>query len=149
MQSWFSKGCTITFLLIGLFALGHPHQTAHACTATSATNPGPPPIQYSIEDRVTNTPIVLEGTVISTEPHGTATIQVLRYFKGNGPATMTGVHYGDGSMCQIPLFPGGPIIIFISEWQPGVYAAHYFGDSATAPATGSGDKLTDGIKSCL
>ncbi len=137
MQNWFSKGCAIAFLLLGLFvlALSHPHQTAYACTATSATNPGPPPIEFSIEDRVALAPLVLEGTVVARNHDLSAQVEVHRYFKGDGPAIMNGVRYGDGAMCQSPLFPGGPIIIFISEWRPGDYAVYYFNGVGTLPAT--------------
>ncbi|MBI5928514.1 MAG: hypothetical protein HY862_04355 [Chloroflexi bacterium] len=135
MKTWFSRLSAVAFLLIGLFALAHSPQKVYACTPTSSTNPGPPPIQYSIEDRVSRAPLVLEGTVISTGPGNTATIEVHRYFKGNGPAIMTGVHYGDGAMCQAPLFIGGPVIIFVGEWQADELAAFYLGEYATVPVT--------------
>ncbi len=135
MQNWFSKVSAIAFLLIGLFVLGYPSHTTYACTATSATNPGPPPIQYTIEDQVTSAPIVLEGTVIALNSGLSAQIEVHRYFKGNGPAIITAMHYGTGSMCQMPLMVGGPVIIFASQWNTGDYAAYYFNGVATLPAT--------------
>ncbi len=135
MQNWFSKGSAIAFLLIGLLALGRPYHTAHACTPTSATNPGPPPIQYTIQDKVTLAPIVLEGTVIALNSGLTAQVEVHRYFKGDGPAIIPVMHYGIGSMCQAPLMLGGPIIIFASQWNTGDYGAYYFNGIATAPAT--------------
>lgn len=135
MHNWFSKGSAVAFLLMGLFAFSHSHQTAYACTATSATNPGPPPIQYTIEDKVTQVPIVLEGTVIALGSGLTAQVEVHRYFKGDGPAVITAIHYGTGSMCQSPLMLGGPIIIFANQWNTGEYAAAYFNGIATVPAT--------------
>lgn len=135
MQNWFSKVSAIAFLLIGLFVLGHPFHTAHACTPTSATNPGPPPIQYTIQDKVTLAPIVLEGTVIVLNSGLTAQVEVHRYFKGDGPAIIPVMHYGIGSMCQAPLMLGGPIIIFASQWNTGDYGAYYFNGLATIPAT--------------
>lgn len=135
MKYWFSICSAIMLSLIGLLVLHTPNQTAYACTATSSTNPGPPPIQYTIEERVAAAPIVLEGTVIAQNRGNSAQVEVHRYFKGDGPAIMNGVRYGDGAMCQTPLFPGGPIIIFISEWQPGDYAVYYFNGVGTLPAT--------------
>jgi hypothetical protein len=136
MRNHFFQFTAIAFLLTGIFLLANPLQkVAYACTATSSTNPGPPPIQYTIEDRVTAAPIVLEGTVVSTGPGNSATVEVFRYFKGDGPALITGMRYGDGAMCQSPLFAGGPIIIFVSQWNVGEFSANYMGGIATVAAT--------------
>lgn len=136
MRNHFFRFTAIAFLLTGIFLLANPLQkVAYACTATSSTNPGPPPIQYTIEDRVIAAPIVLEGTVVNTGPGNFATVEVFRYFKGDGPALITQIRYGDGALCQTPLFAGGPIIIFVSQWNAGEFSANYMGGIATVAAT--------------
>lgn len=135
MKGFFLRLSAIAFLLIGLFALVQSPQPAYACTATSATNPGPPPRQFTIQEQVDLAPIIIEGTVVDTGPGNFATIEIHRYFKDSGPAMLTGVRFGDGALCQAPLLPGGPMIIFLSEWSPGDYSAYYFNGVATLPAT--------------
>jgi hypothetical protein len=136
MKTPFFRFTAIAFMLMGLFLLARPlPKVAYACTPTSSTNPGPPPIQYTIEDRVTAAPLVLEGTVVSTGPGNFATVEVHRYFKGDGPALITGMRYGDGALCQSPLFEGGPIIIFANQWDAGEFSASYMSGIATVPAT--------------
>ncbi len=115
MQHWFSKGCAIAFLLLGLFvlALSHPHQTAYACTPPVGGLP-----QYTLSEHVQMAPIVLEGNVIAVDQTSfptTATIEVMQYFKGGGgPATLTVSRFGSSSVCLSMVYEGDHIILFAS-----------------------------------
>jgi hypothetical protein len=65
-----------------------------------------PPIgglpRYTVAERVAAADIVLEGTVtaVSGDPPNSATITVLQYIKGSGPATVTMGNFGPGSICR-------------------------------------------------
>jgi hypothetical protein len=83
--------------------LALPGTTAYACTPP----PGGLPT-HTVAERVAAAPIVLEGevTALSNDMIGVATVQVARYFKGSGPATVQIANLGSTSVCLSPVAVG-------------------------------------------
>lgn len=107
---------------------------ALACTPP----PGGLPI-YTIAQRVAAADVVLEGTVTEvstlTFPDDTATIQVQRFFKGSGPATVTITGFGPGAMCRSQVAVGNHFIFFARGDPATMMEANYLGQfDAVAPA---------------
>lgn len=91
--------------------------SALACTPP----PGGLPI-IPIAQRVQAADVVLEGTVTQMSATNfqddTATISVLRYFKGSGPITVTITGFGLGALCRSFVQAGDRLSHLIAEADP-------------------------------
>ncbi len=119
-------------LVVTLFAFP---STALACTPP----PGGLP-QYTVAERVNAAPIVIEGAVTKidgqTSPY-TATINVIRYFKGSGTDTIQVKNYGSSSLCLSDVRVNDHRIFYITGNPTSGYFAFYMSQfDAVAPATG-------------
>jgi hypothetical protein len=119
----------IALVLIALSAA-----PALACTQP----PGGHPV-YTIAQRVQAADVVLEGTitqVTSANFNYTATIAVLRYFKGSGPATATITNFGTGADCRSVVQAGDHWIFFANGDPNAELSASYLsaGDALATPA---------------
>jgi hypothetical protein len=108
---------------------------ALACTPP----PGGVPI-YTIAQRVQAADVVLEGDVTQVTqmqfPDDTAIISVSRYFKGNGPASVTITNFGPGGLCRSSVHVGDHWIFFAKGDPNTVMAASYLSQfDAVASAT--------------
>jgi hypothetical protein len=125
------EGCSALALGVVLALWAVP---ALACTPP----PGGLPV-YTIAQRVAAADVVLEGTVTQvstiTIPDDTATIQVQRFFKGSGPATVTITDFGPGAMCRSQVAVGNRFIFFARGDPATMMEANYLGQfDAVAPA---------------
>lgn len=123
------------FLLVPLvLSLALTTQTAWACTPP----PGGLP-HYTTADHVQAAPVVLEGVVSSTtfvNYYVEATVQVVQYLKGQGPALVTISGFGDSSVC-LSSVQAGDHLIFLASGDPasgGLQAFYLSQFDATLPA---------------
>jgi hypothetical protein len=101
-------------LLVSLTLL-IPSQAVMACTPP----PGGLP-HYTTAEHVQAAPVVLEGVVSYTSFvnfYVTATVQVVQYIKGNGPATVEISNFGDSSVCLSDVNDGDHLI-FLASGDP-------------------------------
>lgn len=100
----------LLILAIVLFVCFTPGQ-ALACTPP----PGGLP-KLTTADRTRLAPLVLEGTVtaIAGSYPIVATIDVVQYLKGNGPATVTISGFGSSSVCLSEVSAGQRLIFYAS-----------------------------------
>jgi hypothetical protein len=101
-------------LVFGL-ALFIPSQAAWACTPP----PGGLP-HYTTADHVKAAPVVFEGVVSSTtfvNYYVQATVQVVQYLKGTGPAKLEISGFGDSSVC-LSSVQDGDHLIFLTTGDP-------------------------------
>jgi hypothetical protein len=126
--------------VICLYAFALRPEQVYACTATP---PGQP--SYTLADKVSAAPIILEGTVMEvaatpSNPLYEATIAVRHYFKGSGPAVVTVGRFGNSSMCLIDVKKDDHYIFFVATNPDGRWNAFYMSAGAainhvdTAPA---------------
>lgn len=106
---------------------------ALACTPP----PGGLP-HLTVAEHVYASDVVIEGTVIAVADQNyvqAATIQVVQYFKGSGPATLTAEGYGPSSVCLSPVYAGDHFIFYLTLDSTGAYHALYLSQfDAVAPA---------------
>lgn len=103
-----------------------------ACTTTPEGRPS-----YTLADKVSAAPIILEGTVtaVSEESHPfTATVAVLQYFKGSGPSEVTIGNFGHGAMCLTTVSVGDHLIFFAGgDPATGLRAFYMSAGAAVSP----------------
>lgn len=113
-----------------------PARPTLACTEPVG---GVPP--YTVADRVTAAPIVLHGIVKAIDGDGWpfiygATVEVIRYYKGQGEATLHIDGYGTSGMCLVDVFQGEQHVFYVWRNPDGSYSARYLGQGdAVDPAT--------------
>lgn len=107
------------FLLIILSTTILLVQPAHACSPTEPPPEGAPaPIVETLESRVYGSSVIFEGTVTAiSEDRALTTVQVSRYFKGNGPGSVTVLGFGWGTDC-LPVTNIGEHAIFYTSGDP-------------------------------
>ncbi len=115
--------CLVLTLLISL-ALIKPVPPVFACTPPLGGHP-----IYSVTERTNAAEVVLEGTVTNlTDPfYGTATVEVNRYFKGSGPATVTITDLGTTALCLSPVSVGSHYIFYTVGSPSTGLKANYLG----------------------
>ena len=113
-----------------------PARPTLACTEPVG---GVPP--YTVADRVTAAPIVLHGIVKAIDgdqwqvTYG-ATVEVVRYFKGQGEATVHIDGYGSSALCLVEVLEGEQHVFYVWRNPDGSYSAHYLSQGdAVDPAT--------------
>ncbi|MBE9126602.1 MULTISPECIES: META domain-containing protein [unclassified Coleofasciculus] len=112
-----------------LLGLGLPIFIALSLMQTkpaAACRPAPGSSPATIEQRVSQTPYVFEGTV--TQVNGdTLTIRVNRYFKGSGPKVVTLTGFNSNSCQNIITEPGERYLFFGENEENGNWSAVYDG----------------------
>lgn len=104
----FGLACMV-ILILGLAISVQP---AYACSPVP-TPDGPTPIPMTLESRVQNIPVIFEGTVTAmTEDRALTTVQVSRYFKGEGPGSVTITGFGWGTDCLPEAYVGEHAIFY-------------------------------------
>lgn len=121
-------------LVVAVAALAEPARPAIACTPP----PGGLPT-LTAADRTRAAEVVLEGTVTAMQdndiPGETATVAVDRYFKGQGPATITIRGFGPGSICRSEVRIGQHLIFYAAGDPSSELQAKYLSQfDAVAPA---------------
>ncbi|MDQ7025743.1 MAG: hypothetical protein Q9P44_09305 [Anaerolineae bacterium] len=99
---------------------------------TYACSPTPEALEYTLEDRIENAPLVLVGTVLDgTIGWGNtiveAEIKVDSYLKGSGMAVVTISGFGDGADCRSRVQMGGRYIFFAEGDSADTLQAVYLG----------------------
>jgi hypothetical protein len=94
-------------------------QPVYACSPTEPPPEGEPtPTAETLESLIQGTPIIFEGTVTAiSEDRVLTTVQVSRYFKGDGPGTVTVLGFGWGTDC-LPVTNVGEHAIFYTTGNP-------------------------------
>lgn len=129
MKRLFFSICLI-FGLLGLI----PVAPAQACTPPPGGLPS-----YTVADHVQAAPVVLEGVASYTTFLNfsiSATVQVVQYIKGSGPATVEISGFGDSSVCLVNVNTGDHLI-FLASGDPasGQLQAYYLSQfDAVLPA---------------
>jgi len=93
-------------------AIGAFPAPAFACTPPPGGNP-----HFSVVEHVDASAIVVEGVVtavIGEYFFNTATIQVVQYIKGSGPAFLIVNGYGSGSVCLTEVFTGMHALFYVT-----------------------------------
>ncbi len=122
----------LILLVLGTVALFV--QPVYACSPMP-TPDGPTPTAVTLESRVQGTQIIFEGTVTAiSEDRALTTVQVSRYFKGNGPGSVTVLGFGWGTDCLPTTYVGEHAIFYT------------FGDPAeelSIPSSGNVEAVSD------
>jgi hypothetical protein len=101
----------IMLILVPL-AVGACPPPAFACTPPPGGNP-----HFTITEHVKASALVVEGVVTGLEWETyteTATIQVIQYIKGSGPAFLAVRGYGPGSVCLTEVYAGMHALFYIT-----------------------------------
>lgn len=127
----------LILLLNMILMLATPPLSVMACTPPAG---GLPP--YAVADRTNAAEVVVEGTIIALTDAGnygaikTATVEVQRYFKGNGPAVVNIARFGPGSLCLSQVSIGQHWIFYTTGDPKTGLTAHYLSQfDAVDPAT--------------
>lgn len=115
-------------LPVFIIVLSIPTYFATPSTAFACTQPVGGHIRYSIEERVGQSSIIVEGQVIDvyTEYYEhIAVIEVAYYYKGSGPSIISVAGYGDGAQCRSYVSSGQYQIFYLRENSDGSLWASY------------------------
>lgn len=105
----------VCFVLILSAATVRP---VYACSPIPTVEGEPTPTAETLESRIQKIPIIFEGTVTAiSEDRALTTVQVNRYFKGDGPGTVTVLGFGWGTDC-LPVTSVGEHAIFYTTGNP-------------------------------
>lgn len=92
-------------------------QPVYACSPTE-TPADITPTADTLEGRIQQTPVIFEGTVTAiSNDRQLTTIRVVRYFKGDGPVTVTVLGFGWGPDC-LPVTDIGQRGVFYTIGDP-------------------------------
>lgn len=124
-------------LVLGIiFVMASLATPAYACTP-----PPGGPLYFSPAERALAAEVVLEGTIIAVVVDTStmleiATVEVHRYFKADGPETVTIAPFGPSSLCLTPVSVGQRLI-FYAKGDPatGLEAQYLSAGDAVSPAT--------------
>src|SRR5574341_191177 len=117
--------------------------SARPLAACTATPEGRPP--ETLADRVGRADVILEGIVtgVSSDPASqTASIQVLQYLKGGGPAEVAMSNFGSSAMCLAQVHVGDHFI-FYATGDPAVGLRAYYSSAGQAVASPSDDRIAE------
>lgn len=117
------------FPVIVIFAIFTPFWLSNTSQAYACTPPPGGHTFYSLEERVNQAPIILQGHVIgdyfdNSTRRRIAIIEVDAYFKGSGPSIISVGGYGDPQEC-LSYVPNGNYILFVSRQRDGGLWANY------------------------
>ncbi len=105
-------------LLVILGATTFFVRPASACTLQPPVEGEPIPTAEALESRIQKIPVIFEGTVTAiSEDRERTTIKVSRYFKGDGPGSVTVLGFGWGTDC-LPVTRVGQHAIFYTTGNP-------------------------------
>jgi hypothetical protein len=114
-------------------------QPGAACTATVTGNP-----PETLSFRVSQAGVILEGVVVAVRPDSfgeTATIEVMQYLKGSGPAQVTMNNFGSSSMCLTSV-KAGDHLIFYAAGDPAAGLRAYYSSAGQAVASPSAELIS-------
>jgi hypothetical protein len=132
-----------SLLILSLIVLSLLNGRATPVFACTPTPQGTPP--YTLADKVNSAPLILEGIVAKVERDSwqeIATVNVLRYYKGTGPAKVVIGNFGDSSMC-LTTVSVDEHAIFYASGDPYTHLRAYYRSAFAAVSSANANAVAE------